>query len=73
MVVATILYFLICEVTCENVTAGVLTHVIEVLPESLHPPMCFLSTLSGQGVRDLLTTVMVTDTDVLSFTVRIFL
>lgn len=57
----------------ENVIARVLTHVIEVLPESLHPPMCFFSTVSGQRVHDLLTTVMVTDTNVLSFTVSVFL
>lgn len=57
----------------EHVTARALTHVIEVLPESFHPPMCFLSTVSGQRVRDLLTTVMVTDANVLSFTVRVFL
>lgn len=57
----------------EHVTARALTHVIEVLPESLHPPMCFLSTVSGQRVHDLLTTVMVTDTNVLSFAVRVFL
>ena len=87
MVVAEVLYLLICQVTCvsvwphvwacdhtcERVTAGVLTHVIEVLPESLHPPVRFLSTVGGQRVRDFLTTILVTDTNVLSFTLRVFL
>lgn len=34
--------------------------------------MCVLSTVSGQCVHDLLTSVMVTDANVLSFTVRVF-
>lgn len=35
--------------------------------------MCVLSTVSGQCVHDLLTSVMVTDANVLSFTMRVFL
>lgn len=54
-------------------SARVLTHVVEVLPERLHPAVCFLSTVSGQRVCDLLTAVMVADTNVLNFAVRVFL
>lgn len=57
----------------ERVTARVRTHVIEVLPERLHPAVCFLSAVSGQRVCDLLAAVMVTDTNVLNFAVRVFL
>lgn len=35
--------------------------------------MCVLATVSGECVRDLLTSIMVTDANVLSFTVRVFL
>lgn len=72
--VAAIPHFLICRVTrASTCLARVRTHVIEVLPESLHPPMRFLSTVGGQRVRDLLATVMVADANVRSFTVRVFL
>lgn len=49
-----------------------LTHIIEMLPEGLHPPVCVLSAFCGQSVCDFLATVLVTDADVLSFTVRVF-
>lgn len=44
-----------------------------MLPEGFHPPVSVLAAVCGQSVCDLLTSVMVTDTDILNFTVRVFL
>lgn len=44
-----------------------------MLPERLHPAVCVLAAVCGQSVRDLLPSVMITDTDILNFTVRVFL
>lgn len=44
-----------------------------MLPKGLHPPVCVLSTVCGQRVCDLFTSVLITDTDTLRFTVRVFL
>lgn len=49
-----------------------LTHVVEMLPEGLHPPVCVLSAVGGQCVCDLFTSVLVTDADTLRFTVLVF-
>lgn len=44
-----------------------------MLPKGLHPPVCFLAAVCGQCVCDLLPSVLVTDTDILNFAVRVFL
>lgn len=63
---------------CKSHTACVivkqaLTHIIEMLPKGLHPPVCVLAAVCGQSVCDLLTSVLVANADVLNFTVRVFL
>lgn len=50
-----------------------LTHVIEMLPKGLHPPVCVLAAVCGQCVGDLLPSVLVADADILNFIVRLFL
>lgn len=50
-----------------------LTHVIEMLPEGLHPAVCVLPALRVQSVRDLLPSVSVADANVLTLTVGVLL
>lgn len=54
-------------------TQQILTHIIEMLPEGFHPSVCVLTAVCGQSVCDLLTSVLVADTDILNFTVKVFL
>lgn len=44
-----------------------------MLPKSLHPPVCVLSTVCGQSVSDLLSSILVANADILHFTLRVFL
>lgn len=44
-----------------------------MLPKGLHPLVCVLAAVCCQCVRDLLSSVLVTNTDILNFTVRVFL
>lgn len=44
-----------------------------MLPEGLHPAVCVLAAVCGQRVCDLFSSILVTDTDILNFTVRVFL
>lgn len=64
--------FSVCR-GCITRTSAVLTHVVEMLPESLHPPVCVLATVCGQRVCDLLASVLVAHADILNFTLRVFL
>lgn len=44
-----------------------------MLPKGLHPLVCVLAAVCGQCVGDLLPAVLVADTNILNFTVRLFL
>lgn len=61
------------ESTAANACVRALTHVVEVLPEGLHPAVRVLAALCGERVRDLLAAILVADADVLRFALGVFL
>lgn len=65
-------HFSVCR-GCIARPPSILTHVVEMLPESLHPPVCVLAAVCGQRVCDLLASVLVAHADILNFTLGVFL
>jgi hypothetical protein len=50
-----------------------LTHVVEVLPEGLHPAVGVLPAVGGQSVGDLLSSVLVCDAHTLGLALGVLL
>ena len=55
----------LCVCVCVFYTVSELTHVVEMLPEGLHPLLRALGCVCGHGVRPLLSTLVCVDADVL--------